>query len=142
MLVDFNYVFDAVHLGVENVTVQSEAVVCILAEGRNGSSEAEHWDLLIAVIVLKNISNSFDGFQVLVALHIEIVERGRLRWVSIRQGKVDRDGESNLAPAKNVFKESVALFDFKLNKVHLVLANRPTLLIDKIVFLLSFFELG
>ena len=68
MLIYFNDILNAVHFGIEDVAVKGKAVVGLLGIRRDGGTEAKHWDLLVAVVILQDATDSLDGFQVLILL--------------------------------------------------------------------------
>ena len=73
----------------------------------NLRSVSEHRDLLVRVIVLKNVSDGLNCPQILIliVLVVIIVERARILWVSIGSCKVDSYVEADFAAAKDILKE-------------------------------------
>lgn len=61
MLVGLDYTFNTINFWVENVTIEGKAVISLVCIRRDGCTKSKHWNLLIAVIILENISNRLDG---------------------------------------------------------------------------------
>ena len=70
----------SVALGVENITVQREAVMRLYAPSFDDSgSEAIRWYLLVGIIVLQNVTNRPNCLHVLVFRFItHVMQRNRL----------------------------------------------------------------
>lgn len=73
----------AVDFRVENVTVQSKAVFSLISIRRNGCSKSKDRDLLVFVIVLKDVADRSNSIQVLVLLHIQVMKTVGLAGVAI-----------------------------------------------------------
>ena len=61
VLVCIDHAVEPIALRVENVTVQSEAVLCLRDSGGNCGAETENWNLLVCVVVLKNVADRHNG---------------------------------------------------------------------------------
>ena len=103
---------ESITFWVEDVAVKSEAVRCSVDGWRDGRSVAEDWDLLLGVIILQDVSSGFDGCEVLVPLHIKVVERISLGWITIAECEINGDIELNFASSENIFKEGVSLVEY------------------------------
>ena len=49
--------------------------------------------------------------QVLVLVHVEVVERVTIGWVTIAQSKVDGDRQLNFTAAEDILQEGVSLVE-------------------------------
>lgn len=54
--------------------------------------------------------------QVLILVHIEVMERVLVRWVPITESEVDGDTQLNLTAAKNVLQKGVSLVEIQIFK--------------------------
>lgn len=97
--------FDPVALRIENVSIKSKAVVRLLLVGRNGCPKAQHWDLLVRVVVLQDAANRLYGIQVLVLLHVKVMQGVWFRGMSIGRGKINGNLQRYFAPAKDKVEE-------------------------------------
>ena len=84
VFVCLNDTVDTVALRVEDVAIQRKTVFSLLEVGRYLSAKAQYWDLLVRVVVLQDASHRSDRIQVLVFVHVEIVQRVWLRRMTIR----------------------------------------------------------
>ena len=85
-----------------------------VAIGRDCCAKTEDWDLLIGIIVLEDVAYGLNRIEILVPLHIEVMERVWLLGVTIRECEVDSDGEANLATAENILEERMPLLDLEV----------------------------
>ena len=143
VLVSFNYTIQSVDFWVKDIAVEGKAVVTLVCVGRDGSTEAQSWDLLVAIVVLQDTTHGAYSIQVLVALHIEVVERTWARRRSVGCSEINSHGQADLAASEHIVKEGVALGDFQPRKSHLVVATEwALLLVCNGVLLCAFFEHG
>lgn len=54
--------------------------------------------------------------QVLILVHIEVMERIFVRWVPITKSEVDGDAELDFAATKNVLQKGVSLVEIQIFK--------------------------
>ena len=101
---------------------------CSIAKDRN---------VLLRVVVLEDVAYSSDRMQVLVSLHIQVVERGPICRGTIAEGEVYRDAQLYFAPAKHVLEEGVPLVEIQLLKPDCLVLS-----LGQSVFELIFLELG
>lgn len=125
VFVDVHDPLDTVDLRVEDVTVQGEAVVCSVAVGWDCGAKTKDRDLLVGVVVLEDASNRLNRLEVLVLVHVEVMERVGLRGLPIRQGEVNGDCQANLTATEDVLEEGVPHFDLQLGEgQHVTTAER------------------
>lgn len=74
VLVVSNDLFELVDAWVKNVTIQGEAVRGTLRIGLNCTTEPKQIDLLICIVELQNSTDLINNLQVLVLLHIPVME--------------------------------------------------------------------
>lgn len=103
---------EPIDLRVEDVAIHRETVVRALVVWGHAGTETEKIDLFIGVIVLQDTADLVNHLQILVAGRVKVVERLRGAGVPITQREVDRDGQVNIAAAKNVLEERVFLLEF------------------------------
>lgn len=104
-LVVFNNFWDPVDPRIEDVAIEGEAVRCTVTVGWDCGAEPIQVDVLVRVVKLQDVADTVDRLHVLVLLQVGGVKRTWLPWVSIRESKVDRNGEIDLTSAKNVLQE-------------------------------------
>ena len=104
---------DPVALGVEDVTVESEAVRGCLGMLEFGA-ETEERELFIGVVVLQDISNRLQSLVILIVLQVPRVERVWTLGIPITESEINRDGQVELTATENVFEEAVPLLDAQL----------------------------
>ena len=76
-LVGVHDFLEPIALWIENISIERETVACFVkffVKWRHFRSVAEYWDLLLRVIILQDVASCLDGCQVLVSLHVEVVE--------------------------------------------------------------------
>ena len=117
-------------------------MVGLLRVGRNSSSEPKDWYLLVCVIVLQDGSDRPNRVQVLVLLHVKIVQRGRLVRAAIRESEIYSNGQANLAASEDVFQKRVSLIDFESAELELMIAEGLLLFVCDEVFTGSFLQRG
>lgn len=83
MLVMSYHFLELVYARVEDVTVHCKAVRCPLFVWENCTTEPKQVDLLICVVELQNAANLVNDLQVLILLHVPVVERIRVIGRSI-----------------------------------------------------------
>lgn len=66
--------FEAIDFWVKYVSIESKAVGCPVDCWWDSSTIAKDWDLLLRVVVLQNVSAGLDCLQVLVPVHVKVVE--------------------------------------------------------------------
>ena len=109
MLVGVNHTFDPITLRVEDIAVQSEAMLYLAVDF---GSKAKCWDLVIRIVVLKNVSDGLDRLQILV-LSVKVVQGFRALRVPVATCKVNRNRETDLAAAKDKVEEGSSLLDLE-----------------------------
>jgi len=75
--------FEALAFWLEYVSIESKAVTCSSMVWLDACSETIGWDLFITIIVLKDISNSFECLQIFVSLKVLAMQRSWCVWLSI-----------------------------------------------------------
>ena len=75
--------------------------------------------------------------EVLVFVHVKVVERVSVRWVPITESEVDCDVKLDFTSAENVFEESVSLVELKCLEVDCLILT----LVQGVLFLF-FLKLG
>mmetsp|Transcript_18789 Transcript_18789/g.61704 ORF Transcript_18789/g.61704 Transcript_18789/m.61704 type:complete len:395 (-) Transcript_18789:32-1216(-) len=92
-----------VNLWLVNVAVEGEAVGCLRVP-RHDPSEAVHRDLLVLVVLDKDLSYSDHRLLVLVQrpVRLDVVQRVRVRGVSVGHGEVDGHRDRELAAVGDV----------------------------------------
>lgn len=111
----------AVALGVEDVAIEGEAVAN-LHTFEETAAEAEHWVLLIRIILLQNASNTHDGMLILIGLPTtHKMQRVRIRDLTIRRSEIHCNLQADLAPTEDVVQECDSLLhdDFAEGDAHL-----------------------
>lgn len=116
-LVVRNHLLNAVDARIKDITVKGEAMRGALVERRDRSAKAVQVDHLVAVVELKDVTDAFDGLQVLIASRVKVMERGGLARIAVGEGEVDCHGQINLATAKDILEEGVLRFDLKLVEI-------------------------
>lgn len=96
---------DAVDAWVEDVTIKSETVGRSVSVRWHSAAKTVQVDLLVAIVELQDVANTLDSLQVLIALHIQEMERVWLSWVTIGRSEVDGERQVNLATTENVLEE-------------------------------------
>lgn len=61
VFVCIHHSFDSIALGVEDVTIEREAVVGLGVVGRDCCTETQSGDLFIGVVVLENVADGLDS---------------------------------------------------------------------------------
>ena len=117
ILIALDHTLNPGNAGIEDISVQGEAVRRTVGVGRDCATEAVEVDHLVSVIELENVAHILDSLQILVALRVEIVKRGWLARVAIGQGEVDGDRKVDFATAKDVFEERVLAIDLQVSHV-------------------------
>ena len=117
-------------------------MVGLLRVGRNSSSEPKDWYLLVCVIVLQNRSDRPNRVQVLVLLHVKIVQGGWLVRAAIRESEIYCDGQAYLAASKDVFQKRVSLIDFQPAERELMIAEGFLLFVCDDIFTGPFLQRG
>jgi len=92
MLVTRDNILKSIHTRVEDISVQCKTMRCSLIVRRDSTTEPIESDLLVAVVVLQNLTYVSDCLQVLVAVGVEVVKRAWLRWVSVGKCEVYGNG--------------------------------------------------
>jgi hypothetical protein len=64
-------------------------VSCTLPVRRDTTTESKQIDLLVGVVVLQNAANLVDDLQVLVFVHVPIVQTVWVLGVSVRQSEIN-----------------------------------------------------
>ena len=103
VLIGLNHTVKAVALRVEYVTIDSEAMRGAIDARVQLASKAKQGNLLVRVVVLKNLADRFNCTQVFIFGQVEVVERISVIRVSIRKRIIHCNCERNFATAKNVF---------------------------------------
>jgi hypothetical protein len=143
MLVDVDHAFDAIYLRVEDVSVEGEAVVGCVGVRRDRSTKAEDGNLLVAIVVLQDISHWGDGFQILVLLHVEVVKGAGLRRFTIGESEVNGNSQADIATSKDILKEGVTLLHLQFTEDHhMVSSKRPQLLVGDWILFRVFLDLA
>jgi hypothetical protein len=75
--------FEALAFWLEYVSIESKAVTCSSMVWLDACSETIGWDLFITIIVLKDISNSFECLQIFVSLKVLAMQRSWCVWLAI-----------------------------------------------------------
>jgi hypothetical protein len=75
--------FEALAFWLEYVSVESKAVTCSSMVWLDACSKTIGWDLFITIIVLKDISNSFECLQIFVSLKVLAMQRSWCVWLAI-----------------------------------------------------------
>lgn len=74
---------DSIDLRVKDVPVEGEAVICHVSIWWDGCAETEHGDLLVTIIVLKDIADRPDRVKILVLLHVQEMEGAGLGGLTV-----------------------------------------------------------
>lgn len=61
--------------------------------------------------MLEDVAHLVDYCNVFVFLHVPVVQRLRVTWLTIRHCEIDSDRQINVTPAKHVFKEGMLLLE-------------------------------
>ena len=95
-----------VAIRIEDVTVESKAMRDSLAV-RNFSSETVDGEILVLIVLLKDLNNAGDGVCVVICVGswIQIMERPWIFRLAVRKGKVDGDVHVNFTSSKDVIQE-------------------------------------
>lgn len=96
---------NAIDSWVKDIAIQGKAVRRPLRKGRDTPTKTVKVNHLVSVVVLKDVTNTADSLQVLVAIWVVIVERGGLPRVSIGQGEVDCHRKFDFAATKHILEE-------------------------------------
>lgn len=83
VLVVLDHIVQIVYTWIKNVAIHGEAVRSALTVGRDTTTEAEQVDLLVRVVVLEDAANLVDHLQILVPVHVEVVQTVWVLRVSI-----------------------------------------------------------
>ena len=75
--------FEALAFWLEYVSIESKAVTCSSMVWLDACSKTIGWDLFITIIVLKDISNSFECLQIFVSLKVLAMQRSWCVWLAI-----------------------------------------------------------
>jgi len=97
--------FEALAFWLEYVSIESKAVTCSSMVWLDACSETIGWDLFITIIVLKDISNSFECLQIFVSLKVLAMQRSWCVWLAIWQSKVYGDAKVNLTASKHILQK-------------------------------------
>lgn len=103
-----------VDLWIENVTVECKTVGCSIARGtRNFPSKPIRRVHLIGIIILHNPKHCLNCFYIIVCkiLWIQIMQRLRGVWLSVRQRVVNCHVNSYVASPENIVQKRDARFD-------------------------------
>lgn len=77
-------------------------------------TEPVGWNFLVGVVVLKDVSDSSEGLEVLVLVGVLVVQRIVSSWRTVGKGEVNRDVEVDFTATENIFQEIYSPFDLKL----------------------------
>ena len=91
MLVRLNYIIKSLDLWVKDITVQSKAVRSLRPMTWESSPVPIATEFLVAIVVLKDSTNAFDGFLILIVFWIKIVKRRGIFRKTIRAGEINGD---------------------------------------------------
>lgn len=105
ILVCHLHAIDAVALGQEDVAVESKAMRWSVQLLMNLSTKSVCWYLLVGVIVLKDVADCSQSLEVLVLVGVPVVEGVAGRWRSVRQSKINRNVQVDLATTEDVLEE-------------------------------------
>lgn len=61
MFVSLYNTVNAINFGVEYVSIQGKTVISLVGVRRDSCSKAENRDHLVTIVVLKDVTNGFDG---------------------------------------------------------------------------------
>ena len=78
---------------------------------RDSGSVAEDGDLLLGVVVLEDLSDRLDSVEILVSVHVEVVEGVSVGGVAVAEGEVNRNVELDFTAAEHIFEEGVPLVE-------------------------------
>jgi hypothetical protein len=74
MLVVLNDFLKIIDSWIKDVTVHSETVSGLLSIWGHTTTEAEQVDSLVSIVVLENSTDLLNDLQVLIFLHVEVME--------------------------------------------------------------------
>jgi len=83
ILVAVDHLVEAVDSGIEDISIESEAMRGSIVVGWDGSAEAIQIDVLVSVVELKDVADRLNGLEILVPLRIKVMERVRRGWTAI-----------------------------------------------------------
>jgi hypothetical protein len=66
IFIRINYSFNTVTFRLKNIAVKGETVFSSILPWWDGSSEPQSWNLLFMIIVLKDVSNTFNCVKILI----------------------------------------------------------------------------
>ena len=92
VLVSFDDAVQTVYLRVKDVTVQSKAVRGSIVGWWDYGAKAENRDLLVRVIILEDVTDGLDGVQILILVHVKVMEGVSLCWITITESEINGHG--------------------------------------------------
>jgi len=109
----------------------------------NVTSKSIGWDLFVRIVVLEDTSHSLESLVVLIvdelsrAVYSSIMETTWCAWISIGQGVVDRNTETDFTTSEHILEEGNLFGDLKLNEFKVTLLG-----LDSFLATLQFTERG
>jgi hypothetical protein len=113
MLVGADDFLKAIDLGVEDVSVQGEAVRSPLTVGWDSATETIKRNLFVRVVKLEDFANVSNRLNVLIALGIKVVKRRSIIRSSIRKCEVDCNRQVNFTTTEDVLDEGMNALNFE-----------------------------
>ena len=114
MLVRLNYIIKSLDLWVKDITVQSKAVRSLRPMTWESSPVPIATEFLVAIVVLKDSTNAFDGFLILIVFWIKIVKRRGIFRKTIRAGEINGDRQIDFTSTNDIFQECCWTFNLQM----------------------------
>jgi hypothetical protein len=114
MHVSFDNSWHSAHCWGENISVQGKAVRD-LGRIREQASKSVNWEHAVRTVVLQDATDRLNRLCVLRLLssRVNVVQRIGIRWLPVREGKVNGHMHSDLAAAHDKVKKSHSFFHFE-----------------------------
>ena len=92
---------NSLHFWVIDVSIHCKTMTDFLLLTENigdASTKTINWELLVVIIVFKNLTNTLDGLEILIFLRVPVVQRCRVHNLPVRECKINSNLHSNFAP--------------------------------------------